>query len=174
MQRCKKKSKRGDEKSPLFILKMLEDKVKELLQAYFDTRTNLFLIQLDVNDNNIKVVIDGDDGVTVDDCVAVSRSVEHNLDRDELDFALEVTSAGATSPLTAPRQYSKHIGRTLQVKTIENEKYEGTLSFSNDEIIKLKWKAREPKPVGKGKVTVQKEIELNYNQIQQAKVKLKF
>ena len=44
--------------------------------------------------------------------------------------------------------------------------YEGALSYSDDEVIKLNWKAREPKPVGKGKVTVNKEVELNYNQIQ--------
>ena len=175
MLRCKKKSKRGDEKSPLFILKMLEEKVKELLQTYFESRPDLFLIELNVSDNhNIKVVIDGDKGITVEDCVAVSRSIEHNLDRDELDFSLEVASAGATAPLLNQRQYAKHLGRTLQIKTVDDESFEGTLSQANDHSITLNWKTREPKPIGKGKVTVKKEVELNYNQIQQAKVKLKF
>ena len=175
MQRCKKKSKRGDEKSPLFILKMLEEKVKELLDTYFQSRSDIFLIDLSVSDtNNIKVIIDGDKGLSVNDCVEASRAIEHHLDRDEIDFSLEVTSAGATAPLVHKRQYAKHIGRTLQVKDTDGEKHEGTLSHADEEVIKLNWKTREPKPVGKGKITVQKEIELNYKQIEQAKVKLKF
>jgi len=115
----------------------------------------LFLISLDIQGNNeIKVAIDGDNGVTVQDCIAVSRKVEHNLDRDEEDFSLEVMSVGATTPLQQIRQYKKNIGRVLEVKTKANAKIEGTLEEATDESVTLIWKAREPKPVGKGKVTV--------------------
>ena len=71
-----------------------------------------------MEDNQIKVIIDGDNGVLVEDCMFVSRAIEHNLDREEEDFSLEVASAGAASPLTHTRQYIKNIGRTLEVKTI--------------------------------------------------------
>lgn len=154
---------------------MLKEKVAHLLQEVLDENPNLFLISLDIQGNNeIKVVIDGDKGVTVEDCIAVSRKVEHNLDREEEDFALEVMSAGATTPLQLPRQYKKNIGRHLEVKTQEGQKIEGLMTEATDAGITLTWKTREPKPVGKGKVTVQKTETIAYNEIVQAKVMIKF
>ena len=154
---------------------MFEDKVADVLQKGLDQRPDLFLIALNVSENNaIKVIIDGDNGVNVDDCVFVSRAIEHNLDREAQDFSLEVTSAGATSPLSHKRQYKKNLGRTLEVKTLEGEKIQGTLVEVTDDTITLTWKAREPKPIGKGKVTIEKQEKLNYNNIEQAKVKIKF
>lgn len=175
MHRCRKKITEGT-RSPLFLyLKMFEDTVKGLLDECLKERSDLFLIDFSISENKaIKVVIDGDNGVLVDDCVLVSRAIEHNLDREEVDFSLEVTSAGATSPLTHKRQYIKNIGRTLQVKTVDQKTYDANLVDANDTEIKLSWKAREPKPVGKGKVTVTKEAAIAYNNIEQAKVKIKF
>lgn len=153
---------------------MLKEKVEKLAEKVFAENNSLFLISLDVNSNNhIKIVMDGDEGVSVNDCITVSRAIEHNLDRDEEDFSLEVTSAGVSEPLVMPRQYKKNIGRKLKVKT-ENDKFEGTLESADDHEIKLSWKSREPKPVGKGKVTVQKEAILPYSEIVEAKVKITF
>lgn len=50
-------------------------------------------------------MIDGDNGVSINDCISVSRAIEHNLDREEEDFSLEVTSYGISLPLRVPRQY---------------------------------------------------------------------
>ena len=145
-----------------------------LLNKALQENPSLFLVNLTIGaDNSIKVVLDGDEGVSLQDCMDVSRAIEHNLDREEEDFSLEVTSAGATSPLTLPRQYNKNIGRKLQVRTTSGE-LEGTLVEASENSITLEWKAREPKPVGKGKVTVQKKQEIAFSDIQQAKVKLKF
>ena len=153
---------------------MLKDKVELLLNKALQENPSLFLVNLTIGaDNGIKVVLDGDEGVSLQDCMDVSRAIEHNLDREEEDFSLEVTSAGATSPLTLPRQYNKNIGRKLQVRTTSGE-LEGTLVEASENSIILEWKAREPKPVGKGKVTVQKKQEIAFSDIQQAKVKLKF
>lgn len=153
---------------------MLKEKVEKLAEKVFEENKSLFLISLEVNANNhIKIVIDGDEGVSVNDCIMVSRAIEHNLDRDEEDFSLEVTSAGVSEPLTMARQYKKNIGRKLKVKTAE-DKFEGELVSATDEDIKLSWKSREPKPVGKGKVTVQKEAVLPYSDILEAKVKITF
>lgn len=153
---------------------MLKDKVELLLNKALQENPSLFLVNLTIGaDNGIKVVLDGDEGVSLQDCVDVSRAIEHNLDREEEDFSLEVTSAGATSPLTLPRQYNKNIGRKLQVRTTSGE-LEGTLVEASENSITLEWKAREPKPVGKGKVTVQKKQVIAFSDIQQAKVKLKF
>jgi len=138
-------------------------------------REDLFLIDFDVlSDNTIKIVIDGDNGVLVEDCMFISRAIEHNLDREEQDFSLEVLSSGATAPLTNKRQYKKNIGRTLSVKTTENETIEGKLTHVSEDDILLEWKAREPKPVGKGKVTVKKQAEISYDTISKAQVVIKF
>lgn len=154
---------------------MLREKVTQLLQEAMDENPSLFLISLDIQGNNeIKVAIDGDNGVTVQDCIAVSRKVEHNLDREEEDFSLEVMSVGATTPLQQIRQYKKNVGRSLEVKTKANTKIEGTLEEATDESVTLTWKAREPKPVGKGKVTVQKTETIPYKDIVEAKVMIKF
>lgn len=153
---------------------MFRTTVENLLENALSDRSDLFLISLTISgDNAIKVIIDGDQGVNVDDCVFVSRAIEHNLDREEQDFSLEVMSSGAASPLTHTRQYVKNIGRTLEVKT-EKETIEAVLTDATDEEIVLEWKAREPKPVGKGKVTVQKKANIPYSDIVEAKVLIKF
>ena len=125
-------------------------------------------------DNKIKVVIDGDKGVTLSDCVAVSRQVEHNLDREEQDFALEVTSAGATAPIQKPRQYRKNVGRVLKITMLTDEVFEGELMTVHEDSIVITWKTKEPKPVGKGKVVVTKEKQIPVSEIKEAKVIIKF
>ncbi|MDC3350936.1 ribosome assembly cofactor RimP [Flavobacteriaceae bacterium] len=154
---------------------MFRDKVKELLEECLEQRPDLFLIDFEILEiNKIRIVIDGDKGVLVEDCMFVSRGIEHNLDREEYDFSLEVSSSGATTPLTHSRQYQKHIGRTLEVRTLENKKFEAVLKSASESDILLEWKAREPKPIGKGKVTVQKKATLLYDEIGEAKVKILF
>ena len=144
--------------------------MKEVLKE----KESLFLIDCSVSpDNSIKIVLDGDHGVNLKDCVDVSRALENSLDLEELDFALEVTSAGATSPLIIPRQYRKNIGRKLSVKT-PAEHYEGNLTAATTDTITLEWKSREPKPVGKGKVTIQNKKDIPISEIKEAKVVLKF
>lgn len=153
---------------------MLKDKVQLLLDKALEEHASLFLVDFTVGgDNSIKIVLDGDEGVSLQDCMDISRAIEHNLDREEEDFSLEVTSAGATSPLRMPRQYNKNMGRKLKVRTSSGE-LEGTLVETSANSITLEWKAREPKPVGKGKITVQKRQEIAFSDIQEAKVKLKF
>lgn len=153
---------------------MFKTTVEGLLEKALQDRPDLFLIEFSVLDNNqINVVIDGDKGVLVEDCMYISRAIEHNLDREEQDFSLQVMSAGATAPLVNKRQYKKHINRTLKVKT-EAEKIEGILTEASEEQITLEWKVREPKPVGKGKVTVKKQAKIAYKDIVEAKVMIKF
>ena len=162
-------------KSPFFVRKMEQKKVFDLLNEALEENTSLFLISATIGlDNKIKVVVDGDKGVPLSECVRISRKIEHNLDRDDEDFSLEVTTAGATEPLIMKRQYSKNIGRTLSVKLNDGTKIEGTLTTVDDTSINLSWKAREPKPIGKGKVTVKKEASIVFDDIKEAKVKIKF
>ena len=153
---------------------MNQDRVKILLQEALDENPSLFLIELSfLADNKIKVVIDGDSGVPLSECVRVSRNIEHNLDREEEDFSLEVTTPDIAHPLAVKRQYFKNLNRILKVKT-NDEAYEGTLTEVTEEVITLTWKTREPKLVGKGKVTVTKEVNIAFENIKEAKVKIKF
>lgn len=151
-----------------------KEKVGSLLEDALNERPELFLIDLAITDaNKIIVTLDGDNGVTLQDCIDVSRAIEHNLDREEQDFSLEVASAGATTPLKKTRQYVKNLGRTLKVKTAESE-IEAGLTEANEEFIVLEWKAREPKQIGKGKETVSKRAEIAYKDIKEAVVVIKF
>ena len=152
---------------------MLEDKLKKILEDCFQNRNDLFVVDFKiVNVNDIIIIIDGDNGVAVEDCIYISRFVESQLDRDKYDFSLEVSSCGAYSDLVKLRQYKKHLCRVLSVKT-QQENFEGRLAELNKNSIVLNWKQREPKKIGKGKVTVNKSVDIRFMDITEAKVKVK-
>ncbi len=132
----------------------------------------LFLIDFSItNTGDIEVIIDGDKGVTLEECIRISRHIEHNLDRETEDFSLKVTTPDITMPLVHLRQYNKNVGRILKIQTQE-EKLEGTLDKIENDKITLRWKAREPKPIGKGKHTVTKMAEIAIIDIIKARVKI--
>ncbi len=161
--------------SPLFIKNMtFKEKVNTLLAEALLEKPSVFLIDLIITDAfKVIVTLDGDNGVVLQDCIDVSRAIENNIDREEQDFSLEVASVGVGSPLKFVRQYKKNIGRTLIVKT-GSEIIEAELVDANDDFVILSWKAREPKKLGKGKETVQKELKLPYADIKEAIVTVTF
>src|SRR3954464_3611432 len=96
------------------------EKVNQLLEDGLKEKPSIFLIDLTITDSfKIIVTLDGDQGVSLQDCIDISRAIEHNLDREEQDFSLEVASFAVGSPLKLTRQYKKNIGRTLIVKLAE-------------------------------------------------------
>ncbi|MDG1292243.1 MAG: ribosome assembly cofactor RimP [Flavobacteriaceae bacterium] len=150
-------------------------KVEDLLTLALEEYSNIFLVELKISaDKSIRVTLDGDEEVNVKDCINISRAIEGELDREEEDFSLEVASAGIGSPLKFPRQYFKNMGRKLEVVSKEGLKYEGALTKVSEDYIELEWKQREPKPIGKGKVTVTKNKTLLFDEISQTKVMIKF
>ncbi len=150
-------------------------KVQDLLSLALEQNPNIFLVDFKISaDKSIKVILDGDKEVNVKDCISISRAIEGALNRDEEDFSLEVASAGVGSPLKFPRQYHKNLGRKLEVISKEGIKFEGKLTNVKEDAIELQWKQREPKPIGKGKVTVNKNITLTFDEISQTKVIIKF
>ena len=153
---------------------MNQERVKELLNEALQENESLFLIDLSfLAGNKIRVIVDGDTGVSLEECIRISRAIEHNLDREIEDFALEVASPDIAEPLKVKRQYKKNLNRILTVKK-ETEEVEGTLVELSEEAITLQWKAREPKPIGKGKVTVEKTAVIPFEEIREAKVKIIF
>ncbi len=150
-------------------------KVETLLNAFLKGRTDLFLIDLKISaGNDITVILDGDQGVSIQDCLDASRAIENNLDREEEDFSLQVMSAGASEPLQFPRQYRKNEGRILEVTLSSDEKIEGELKDADENKIILTRKYRKPKEIGKGKVDVVEDMEIPYSEIKKAVVVIKF
>ena len=165
---------RGQLVPSFYTSHMDQNKVKQLVDDALSENETLFLIDLKFGaEGSIKVIVDGDSGVPLSECIRISRGVEHNLDREIEDFSLEVTTPNITDPIIDRRQYNKNIERTLQVKT-EDDRFEGKLIEVTDEGITLFWKAREPKPIGKGKVTVEKQQTIPLSEIKEAKVKIIF
>jgi len=141
-------------------------KILELVNSALEG-TDKFLVNMKITpDNRIFVDIDGDNGVTIDDCIALSRAVESQLDREEEDFELNVGSAGADMPLKLNRQYRRHVGRELEVVMVDGERLEGTLQEAGEEEIVLV----EP---GNKKQAPQ-EHHLAYRDIKSARVAIKF
>ena len=148
--------------------------VKGIVDEALALNESLYLIELSISVNNkIQVVVDGDNGVSLSETMRISRVINDNFDREVEDFSLEVTTPDIAHPLKVKRQYIKNLNRILKVKT-EEEELEGTLITADEDKIVLQWKVREPKPVGKGKVTVNKIATLEYTEIKEAKVKILF
>ena len=149
-------------------------RLRTLVDEALKENESLFLIELMTGeDNSIRVIVDGDEGVPLRECIRISRHVEHNLNREEEDFSLEVTSPSITDPIRERRQYNKNVGRILQIKT-DAGSFEGKLTEIIDDQLVLQWKTREPKPIGKGKITVEKREVFPIENISEAKVKIIF
>lgn len=153
---------------------MLKARITQYLETFFETRPDLFLIDLKISESGqVKILIDGDQGVKLQDCVALSRHIEGQFTETD-DVALEVSSAGASSPLISPRQYPQHLGRKLEVVNREGVTYKGTLTLATAEEIELTEKKRVPKPVGKGKITVEQKTRFAFPEISKATVVIEF
>ena len=150
-------------------------RIEELLNEFLESREDLFLVDLKISaGDDITVILDGDNGVTLQDCLDASRAVEFNMDREEHDFSLQVMSAGLSEPLSSPRQYRKNIGREIEVLLNDSSEIEGELAKVDDEKITLVLRYRKPKDIGKGKVDVEEEKEIPYSEIKKALVVIKF
>ena len=107
--------------------------------------------------------------------MSVSRNIEHNLDREEEDFALEVSSAGIDQPFRVLKQYLKNIGKEVKVQTFEHgQKFEGRLLLANEEGVTIEVKEKKRLEGKKKKVWVTEEIKLNYSEIKETKLIITF
>ncbi|WP_312824189.1 ribosome assembly cofactor RimP [Epilithonimonas sp.] len=149
--------------------------ISRLLNEFLETRTDLFLVDLKISaSSDVIVILDGDNGVTLQDCLDASRAIEFNMDREIHDFSLQVMSAGLSEPLESPRQFKKNIGREIEVMLNDSSEIEGELLSVDEEKIVLKLEYRRPKLIGKGKEDVVEEKEIPYSEIKKALVVIKF
>lgn len=151
------------------------NKIDELLHTFLAEREDLYLIDLKISTTDaITVILDGDEGVSLQDCLDASRAIEFNMDREEHDFSLQVMSAGLSEPLVSLRQFRKNIGRELEILLSDSTNIEGELAKVEEDKITIILRYRKPKEVGKGKVDVVEEKEIPYTQIKKALVAVKF
>lgn len=160
----------------LRILSMdFKTEVSRLINEFLETRPDLFLVELKISaSSDITVILDGDNGVTLQDCLDASRAIEFNMDREAHDFSLQVMSAGLSEPLESQRQFRKNIGREIEVVLQDSSKIEGELITVDEDKIVIKLEYRRPKLIGKGKEDVVEEREIPYTEINKALVVIKF
>lgn len=148
--------------------------ISKLVEEALSENEMLFIVELKMDKNNkVSLVLDGDEGIPLSECIRVNKFIENNLDKEEEDYSLEVSSPNIAEPIKNIRQYNKNLGRILKIKT-ETTKFEGKLVAIDNNDITLVWKTREPKPIGKGKVTVKKEATISFEDIIETKVKIIF
>lgn len=154
---------------------MFRNKVESLLNDFLVQREDLFLIDMKISaGNDVIIILDGDNGVSIQDCLDCSRAVENNLDREEQDFSLQVMSAGLSEPLTLPRQYRKNIGREVELLLENSEKIKGEIVRVEQDSVTLLLKYRKTKDIGKGKIDVEEERVFPLSEIKKSVIVIKF
>ena len=151
----------------------VEERVKNLVKEKINDRPDLFLVDVKMHVNGkLMVLIDGDQGVGIQDCAAISRHVGFHLEEEnviEQAYNLEVSSPGIDYPLKSLRQYQKNIGRNLLLKLTDGSQKEGKLLVAEEEGILI-----EEKVAVKGKKATFTETRLKYDQLNEATVLVSF
>lgn len=151
----------------------IEERVQHLVEEKIQDRPDLFLVDIKMHsDNRLTILIDGDKGVDIKDCVSISRHVGFHLEEEnaiDQAYNLEVSSPGIDAPLSSLRQYSKNLNRMLRVKLNDQSICEGKLVEVNQGGIKL---------VANSKIKGQKahlvEHDILFDQMVETKVLISF
>lgn len=150
--------------------------LSDIINAYLGDGS-LFLVDVKITpQNKVMVFIDGDAGVTIEDCSRLSRHIESLFDRDLVDFELQVSSVGVGHPLKLRRQFQNNVGRRLAVKNNEESVIKGKLDEVNDEGVYLqKDKPRKGKKKKKEPDTDEDtKVFLSFHDISEARVQVSF
>ena len=151
-----------------------QSKIQQLVETALE-ESDVYLVEVHVGQgSSITVYLDSDKGVTIDDCVKVSRYVEHQFDREVEDFELLVTSAGLDQPFKIKRQYIKNIGKEVDIVTKAGLRQKGILTKVNEEDVELVWKVKEKIEGSKKKEWIDKSLIISFEQIKTAKIVISF
>ena len=151
-----------------------KSKVIEIVNQWLDGK-EYFLVDVNVtNDDRIVVEIDHAEGVWIEDCVALSRFIEENLNRDEEDYELEVGSAGIGQPFKVKQQYVNHIGKEVEVLACDGKKYCGVLTQVDDEAFSVTVQVKEKPEGAKRPVLVDKVYTWEYDETKYTKYLINF
>lgn len=147
--------------------------ITEKVQTLISPDADVFLVEIKIKPtNNIKVYLDGDQGLSIERLVQYNRRLYKQLEEEAMypdgDFSLEVSSPGVDEPLKLHRQYVKNCGRFVEVVLNDGTKKEGKLVAVNDETITVE----EQKGKGKKMETVSHNIIIS--EIKTTKIQIKF
>ncbi len=124
--------------------------------------------------NKIRVTIDNFRGISIEECVSMSRWIENSLDREAEDFELEVTSPGLDSPFRVFRQYQKNLGREVEVKLADGTKIAGKLVDATENQVTLEQETKEKTEGKKGRQLVVRKFEFPLSDIKETRLIIKF
>lgn len=151
----------------------VKHKLEVLIRSAFDEGRcgEHFLVDLEISPSaQVSAFVDGDEGLSLDDCVRISRTLQAILDADpdvEGQYALEVSSPGVSRPLKLIRQYPKHVGRTLRLELADGRKLEGVLTAVGPDMLTLDIP-------GKNKKVPAERLEIPFDAVTGALVVVKF
>ncbi|HAL83329.1 MAG TPA: ribosome assembly cofactor RimP [Mucilaginibacter sp.] len=151
----------------------IEKRVRELIEEKIADKPNLFIVDVKMHPNGkLIILVDGDNGIGIDDIAAISRHVGFRLEEEnviETAYNLEVSSPGIDTPLTSIRQYLKNIERNLSIKMADGTKREGKLTGVTEDAIVIEEKIKE-----KGKKAEIVESVIPISKITETKVSISF
>ena len=150
-------------------IKAIEERLKGSLEAH----PSHFLVEIRIKPtNNIKLFIDGDEGIALSDLIDYNRKLYKQLEESSLypdgDFSLEVSSPGLDEPLKLFRQYKKNLGRYLDITLLDGSKKEGKLLEAGEDGIVIEIET------GKGKKKEIRQETVLFDQIKNTKIQIKF
>ena len=125
----------------------IEKRVTEVVEEKIADRPDLFLVSVKMHSNGkLVILVDGDKGIGIADCAAISRHVGFHLEEEnviENAYNLEVSSPGIDAPLVLSRQYTKNIGRQLAIKMADGSKREGKLTAITEDAVLIEETKKE-------------------------------
>jgi len=155
---CKRISEVRGHKSPILLFMVERNKIESFVNEVIGG--DVFIVDIKISTfNKINVLIDSIAGTTIKDCVTVSRNIENNLDRDEEDFELEVSTPGLSEAFKVPQQYKKNLGRLVETQLKNGHKIKGKLKSFDGNIIELV-EEKLIKPEGKKR---KQKVEVNHS-----------
>lgn len=150
-------------------------KIKELAQSHLLDGSH-FIVDVVISKHKpykVSVFLDGDKGITIDDCSNLSRALSEDLDTIDLikdNYTLEVGTPGLDHPLKLKRQYVKNTGRSIRVLRTDKSSHQGRMTEVTDTGVVLEAESKEK---GKKKIEVNR-IEIPFNEIEKAIVLVSF
>lgn len=117
----------------------------------------------------IVVLVDGDQGISIDICAKITRSLSDELDELNMfegSYTLEVSSPGLDYPLKSERQYLKNLGRSLNIDLMSGDNVKGNLIDTDSSGITVE--------IDKGKKLNKEKLFIHFSDIKRGKVLVTF
>ncbi len=152
---------------------MLKEQIQKLVEEKI-SGTDCFLVEVKVSPSKIIVSIDKPEGIKIEECIAVNRFLQEQLEESGVleTHELEVSSPGMEEPLKVFQQYKKRIGREISVVTFDGMKHHGILQEVSDSGIMMD-ETIVKKENGKKEKRVH-QIHLSFPEIKETRVVFSF